>query len=162
MKQFSLTLVVVLMFATCANAQEAHKTWAKFFAGTWEISGAEGVAEMNMKLVAKGAALIGTTKDNEGREAAWIFGWDGVQQRMIHGWCGDNGEVGLVSYEIKDENTLTGRGAVRSAEGEMKGTVTVKRTAENRYTVDWTDVTVDGAKSDNLNLVVERKPAAKE
>ena len=160
MKQYSLAIVVVLLFAACANAQEAHKVWAKFFAGTWEISGGDGVAEMNMKLAAKGSALIGTTKDDKGREAAWIFGWDNGKQQMIHGWFGEDGEIGGVSYKIEDKDTLRGPGVSRSSQGEMKGTVTVRRTGDNRYTVQWTDVTLDGAKADDLNLVVERKRPA--
>jgi hypothetical protein len=157
MKQRSLAIVVVLVFAASANAQEAHKEWAKFFAGTWEISGVDGVAEMNMKLAAKGSALIGTTKNDQGREAAWIFGWDNDKKRMIHGWFGEDGEVGVVSYNIVEKDTLRGPGVVRTSEGEMKGKVTVQRTGDNRYTVQWTDVTRDGAKADDLNLVVERK-----
>ena len=157
MKQYSLAMVMVLLSAACANAQDAHKEWAKFFAGTWEISGADGVAEMNMKLAAKGTALIGTTKNDKGGEAAWIFGWNGNSKRMIHGWFGDEGEAGHVSYEIMDKDTLRGPGVSRSAEGDMKGMVTVKRTSDNRYTVQWTEVTLNGAKADDLNLVVERK-----
>jgi hypothetical protein len=162
MKQYSLSIVVVLLSAACANAQEAHKAWAKFFAGTWEISGGNGVAEMNMQLAAKESALIGTTKDDQGRESAWIFGWDNGKQRMIHGWFGEDGDIGGVSYKIEDNDTLRGPGVSRSSQGEMKGTVTVRRTGNNRYTVQWTDVTLDGAKADDLNLVVERKrPAGK-
>ena len=41
-------------------------------------------AEMNLKAVAKDSAVIGTAKGAEGRESAWIMGWDSVAKRAIH------------------------------------------------------------------------------
>ena len=111
---------------------------------------------MDLKLAAKGTSVIGTGKDEAGRESAWIMGWDVVANRAIHAWFGDEGENGYVVYEVVDEKTLRGPGVSRSPDGVGKGTVTLTRTGDNRYTVKWTEVTVDDKESDDVNLVVER------
>ena len=61
--------------------------------------------------------------------------WDHGKKQMIRGWFGEDGEIGGVSYKIEDKDTLRGPGVSRSSQGEMKGTVTVKRTGDDRYTV---------------------------
>ena len=85
------------------------------------------------------------------------MGWDGAEKRVVHEWFGDDGEHGRVTYEILNENSLRGPGVASSSEGIMKGTVTLKKSGEKRYTVQWTEVTLNGQKSDDLNLVVEKK-----
>ncbi len=80
--------------------------------------------------------------------------WDGAEKRVVHEWFGDDGEHGRATYEILNEDSLRGPGVSRSSEGLMKGTVTIKKSSEKRYTVQWTEVTLNGQKSDDLNLVV--------
>jgi hypothetical protein len=156
MKKFSIAAVIVLVASTAANADDHNKTWAKFFAGKWVIVGGESKGEVDLKLVAKGTSVIGTGKDAEGRESAWILGWDVVANRAIHAWFGDEGENGYVVYEVVDETTLRGPGVSRGPDGVSKGTVTLKRTGDDRYTVQWREVTTDGEEGEDLNLVVER------
>ncbi len=156
MKKFSIAALVVFVASSSAFADHHHKTWAKFFAGKWVVVGGGTKGEMDLRLAAKGTSVIGTGKDEEGRESAWILGWDGAANRAIHAWFGDEGEHGHAIYEFVDDNTLRGPGVSRNSDGVMKGTVTLKRTSNDRYTVQWTAVTVDDKEANDLNLVVER------
>jgi hypothetical protein len=61
------------------------------------------------------------------------------------------------SYKIVDETTLSGPVILHSENGTTKAVVTLKKTADNRFTVHWSNVMVDGENADDWNLVVERK-----
>ena len=126
MKQLSLAVIVSLITVSSARAEQDYKAWNKYFAGTWKITGAGPEGELKIEVVAKGTAGIGTGKDTDGKESAWIMGWDGAEKRVVHEWFGDDGEHGRATYEILNENSLRGPGVSRSSEGLMKGTVTIR------------------------------------
>ena len=117
---------------------------------------AKAKAKLDLRLAAKGTSVIGTGKDEKGRESAWILGWDGVANRAIHAWFGDEGEHGHAIYEMVDDDDASRARSFPRLRRRMKGTVTLKRTSDDRYTVQWTEVTVDEKEADDLNLVVER------
>ena len=155
MKHLALAIIFALTAVSSASAEHHHIPWIKYFEGTWKGSGGE-TTEWQIKLVAKDTCGIGTMKDGEGEESAWIVAWDAAEKRLIHEWFTEKGDHGCVSYTIIDAKTLRGPVVLTTADGETKATVTVKKSGDKRFTVHWTDVTLNGKKTDNLDIVMEK------
>ena len=137
------------------KADHHQKAWIKYFAGSWKLQETGG-EEIDFKLVADGNATIGTGESPDGQlKSAWITGWNPTENRMIHEWFGV--DHGRISYEVVDANTLRGPGAIHSSNRVIKGMVTITKKNDKMYTVHWTDVTVNGKKSDDIHVAAERK-----
>lgn len=158
MRTLSLTLLTLLLSASVVAAEQPHRVWLKYLAGSWKYdNGRGGGGEFEWKLVAGGNALIGTGKASNGIEDAWAFGWDARELSIVSDWFTAADQHARVSYRIVDDQTISGPAVVTEASGITKATVTVKRVSDNEYTVHWTNMTVNGTKADDLKLVVARK-----
>ena len=154
MKTISLAIVVVMLTANPAEAEHHHKDWIKYFAGAWKIHEPGGT--LDWKLVADGDATIGTGESANGQDkSAWIAGWDATEKTMIHEWFGT--AHGRVCYRIANDKTLCGPGEIHAENEITKGTVEITKKSDRMFTVHWTNVTVNGEKSDDIHLVVERR-----
>lgn len=111
---------------------------------------------MDLKLVADGNAAIGTGRSADGQlKSAWIIGWDPAEKRMIHEWFGDT--HGRANYEIVDDKALRGPGTIHGKDSVTKGTVTLTRKSDKIYVVRWSEATVNGENSDEVQVTVEKE-----
>ena len=155
MKPFALSIAVVALFTAAANADQQYKVWNEFFAGTWQLESEGGRAEQDLKLVADGEALIGTSKSDSGKTLAWIQGWYPAKKQIVHQWFGAN--HGRALYKVIDDKTLRGRGEIHDSDTITKGTVTITKNGEDSFTVHWTELTANGEKVKDIRVEATRK-----
>lgn len=157
MRTFLAAFALVLFSTTTVSADNHHKEWMKYLSGSWEWVGEDDEGgKLQWKVAARGNALIGTSKNKNGEESAWIHGWDGTDETLIVSWFGEAGVHGQVAYKIVDATMLSGPASLHDDRGTTKAIVTIKKSSDDRFTVRWSEVTVNGEEAEDLNLVVER------
>jgi len=131
-----------------------HKEWNKYLAGSWDVNNGEG--EQDFRLAVDGNVVVGTGKSAAGEESVWVLGWDPAEKTIIHEWFGADTH-GRAVYKIIDDKTLRGTGVYSESGNLTKGAVTVLKKDDTTFTVKWTEVSANGKKSPDFDVVVKRK-----
>ena len=164
-------LLIVLTAGSVTQGADDAQEWLRFFVGKWErkreiqVEGEEKVVETatsSCKLAADGKAAVSTGKWDNGTKWAMIAG---TIPEVLHFEQGLNSAGLRWSIDYSQVNPTTLKGTMTGmVEGKkIEGTITLTKTGDNSYQVEWESKNEDGqivrAKATNtrLNTKSEKK-----
>ena len=135
----------------CAQdyAEQPYKNWNKYLKGEWtyKITAGDMTEEgtARWRPAAKGNALIGRFKDQDGNTAVEIGGWRADTKTMVGSGYGSKGNYWHLEFTKVTGDVIEGpnHGILIDGRG-YKGTFTGKRVADDRYEFHFEGKTSDG------------------